>query len=337
MDVILRHLRACSAAFLRQVDSSHQSASPAESISHSLPRHHETELASRLLASFERAHIQSAKLSEVGHNADNTSKIASMLLEVLCGKFIEQVATTYSEKLANGEYSEYLYFLYVATTCVDALDTFFEKQIYPLLEPFPDILKQSINDKSTMMSNIESKLANGLYIVLSSFCAVIARILSMEQRKGDYFPTDETLMSSTMSSRACKAVTKAIRTHHSEIVKYLSGRNIDAYLKALGYTLYEILKNHIKQFVISTGGALLLMKDIGEYMNCIREFNMRDIDLKFESLHHLAAIYAVPRESIPGLIAEDSFLSQLSSEELHQFMSLREDYKPNVRSTPFLH
>lgn len=62
------------------------------------------------------------------------------------------------------------------------------------------------------------------------------------------------------ASRACVGVVRVLRKHCSAAIQHLQGLNLDKYLTVLGLRLHQLLSAHIKRFVVSNAGALLLMR-----------------------------------------------------------------------------
>eukprot|EP00474_Spongospora_subterranea_P010363 CRZ10821.1 hypothetical protein [Spongospora subterranea] len=210
------------------------------------------------------------------------------------------------------------------------LEFFFQSEIALRLQDSLNILQNCSKEKNELSTALEAKLSVALGTTNSAVIQYCSKTLSRLQQKTDFRPKEDSVLpDGSGCSVACTEVVTFMQNHTASVLKSLKGRNLDQYLLILGIRLYDLITGHLKSYTISNAGALLLMRDIREYQDCLRDFHVPAVSDRFETLRHIANVFAVPADGLRSLITDDPTLSpsHIPREELHLYVKLRADYK----------
>lgn len=279
-----------------------------------------------VLSVFERSMERCEKLSDHKNVSSNVQKLFLALLKAVCAPLLGKVLRVVGESKEKQFDPFWFDAISFVNKSVLKMEKLFESKVSKLLSSSLTVHKQSINQKAAMLSTIEQQVLGLLQKMLDTVLSSISKTLTKEQKNRDYRPKDESMMADgTESSKACVLVCDIVRRHGQYAFQSLEGRNLDTYLREFGFAFYETVLDHLRKFVVNEVGALLLMKDIREYQETVQTFHLPVVEEKFEVLQHLVNIFAVPRESIPMLIADDPKLAAFPAKELDHFIRLRVD------------
>eukprot|EP00455_Lapot_gusevi_P055035 TRINITY_DN8919_c0_g1_i16.p1 TRINITY_DN8919_c0_g1~~TRINITY_DN8919_c0_g1_i16.p1 ORF type:complete len:169 (-),score=57.04 TRINITY_DN8919_c0_g1_i16:53-487(-) len=128
-------------------------------------------------------------------------------------------------------------------------------------------------------------------------------------------------------TKACEVVTEFISAQFEVIVKSLDGRNLDLYLTFFGNNIYSLILTHLKKYTFSTSGALVLLRDVKEYQEVIREFQIPALNQSFEILRSVSNLFLVTPDTLSSVVQKDVRLSKMDVQEISTLLKLRADYK----------
>ena len=76
------------------------------------------------------------------------------------------------------------------------------------------------------------------------------------------------------STEACRVCCEIIARHTGGIKQCLNGKNEDNVFVDLGQRIYTTLVDHFKTLTVNEMGAMLLIRDLNEYEQCINGFKV---------------------------------------------------------------
>lgn len=214
-----------------------------------------------------------------------------------------------------------------ANSIVYLLMKHFWDRVLPLVQPSINVYQECVKRKTSIMGELEVLLSNGLNQSLGAVVAYCAAFLSKQQRKTDFAPSDDSMeFASATCTEACAKVCGIISKHASGIKNCLNGKNEENVLVDLSKRVYTMLIDHLKTVQTNEMGAMLLIRDLNEYEQCIKSFESKEADEIFACLKEASAVLIVPAEQI-GQLGDESRMSRVSQKLQHVFAKLRPDYK----------
>ncbi|CEO98565.1 Exocyst complex component Sec10 [Plasmodiophora brassicae] len=300
----------------------------------------QTHIVDALLDSFSIALARVDKLAEPSRLPEYVWRIYKTLVEIVNKPFLHRLADSILESMSDEDGGDMVAVENGCTLefvgCIDAivqrLNDFFDVEIAKRLQDSLNLLTNCAQERHELTVALESKMSRALRITLDLAMQCSARTLSNLQQKTDFRPKDDQLLpDGSGCSPAASAVVDYIGRHSGSAIAHLRGKNLDCYLHVLGLRLYDLLSNHIRQFVVSNAGALLLMADIRVYQDLVRQFHVSEVNDRFETLRHVVNVFAVPAESLGSLMNDDPVLAveRIPRDDLHSFIKMRSDYKQN--------
>merc|ERR1719239_1532452 len=106
---------------------------------------------------------------------------------------------------------------------------------------------------------------------LAAAAGWIKTILSSEQKKTDFNPTDTNSVPATASTGACLKACRWVGVTTEKIKECLDGRNVEWVLQELGVRLHRTIYEHLMAFQFASAGAMTLICDMQEYRRCVDE------------------------------------------------------------------
>jgi len=175
------------------------------------------------------------------------------------------------------------------------------------------------------MSVLETKISDGMNVAMHSIFASLERIL-MDQKKHDFKFKVESEYNND-PTKVCQVLVKFVCNIYDTVVDTLDGRNVEIFLEELGLGIQKSLMAHFKKFKISKGlGGLKLMRDLAEYKDTLKLFQIPTVDEACEILGEISKIHLVAPENLKTVV-EEGLLSRMDKNELLAYVRLRNDYK----------
>jgi len=125
--------------------------------------------------------------------------------------------------------------------------------------------------------------------------------------------------------QACQTCIKFIHNVYDTIIASLDGRNVEIFLEEFGLGVQKLLLNHFKKFKIGKGG-LKLMRDLAEYKDAMKLFQIPAVEEASEILGEIAKLHLIAPENLKTVI-EEGALSRMDRNEVLTFIRLRNDFK----------
>lgn len=185
--------------------------------------------------------------------------------------------------------------------------------------------REAIAKKNQVYLEVEEKLNSILQTTIEMVIGWLEKMLA-KQKKTDYRPKDVKL-GMTNPTQVCEQCCAYVTSVYQLVSHSLDGKNKQTFLLEIGCFFHGLLLEHMKKFIISTTGALILSHDLARYQLCFSQFGITEIDKRFELLKHIGNIYIVRGENVLELVESDEILSRIDPMEMKELTSLRENFK----------
>eukprot|EP00696_Hemimastix_kukwesjijk_P010882 gnl/Hemi2/23696_TR7954_c0_g2_i1.p1 gnl/Hemi2/23696_TR7954_c0_g2~~gnl/Hemi2/23696_TR7954_c0_g2_i1.p1 ORF type:complete len:716 (+),score=197.92 gnl/Hemi2/23696_TR7954_c0_g2_i1:62-2209(+) len=189
----------------------------------------------------------------------------------------------------------------------------------------PHLQAASLAEMRAIMLNVERKITGGLETAIDGIVNQVKKALT-KQLVADFNPKEDGSMLDNNLTTACAEAVQVISRQCRMVASCLDGKNLEMFLTELATRLQGVLLDHMRKFVVSTVGGLRLMRDLTEYQNRIRDFNIPAADERFALLRELGNVYLVAPENLRNLMQE-SGLAKMRASEVHAYIAQRADYK----------
>jgi hypothetical protein len=110
----------------------------------------------------------------------------------------------------------------------------------------------------------------------------------------------------------------------------IAAPNKIAILSSAGARLYAVLIQHIKRFVISMSGGLLLLNDMVAVRMMVQEWRISAVSNLFDKLRDLVNLFVVSPEALPSMLDSPPF-NKMNNGELMLLVKQRADFETHVR------
>ncbi|PWN33920.1 exocyst complex component Sec10 [Meira miltonrushii] len=151
------------------------------------------------------------------------------------------------------------------------------------------------------------------------------------QKKNDFTPKNDELAFSRINTDPCLAIVDALEKVDYGAKNYLGpGKNCEAFLTEIGVAFHGLLLDHLRKYVISGSGGIILTKDLAMYQDSINAFGVSALADRFEMLRQLGNLFIVQ----PGVLKSymrESHLSKVEERYLRPYLLKRADYATHVR------
>jgi len=149
----------------------------------------------------------------------------------------------------------------------------------------------------------------------------------LQIRKKDDYKFKEDIEYTNDPTKVCQVFVKFVCSVYDTIIDTLDGRNEEIFLEEFGLGIQKLLMNHFKKFKISKGlGGLKLMRDLAEYKDTLKLFQIPTVDEACEILGEISKIHLVAPENLKTVV-DEGLLSRMDKNELLTYVRLRSDYK----------
>ncbi|KAJ2761922.1 Exocyst complex component 5 [Coemansia nantahalensis] len=93
--------------------------------------------------------------------------------------------------------------------------------------------------------------------------------------------------------------------------------------------------DHLRRFVVSVAGGLVLAKDVSRYREAIASFGVAALNAKFAVLQDISNVFLVQPSALKSLLDEGP-LSRLDRPTLQAFVQMREDSRSSSLVRQFI-
>ena len=288
------------------------------------------EVAISLLQEAKEALRRCQVLSKQSDLASNAEEIWNLLVSYLLHNHVDYALELGLSgiPLPETKSSPEIYFFDVVSstnTIIHLVDKLFTDSLVPLVVSTP---KQGscLQNKKNELEKLEVKLDQGLDRALAAAAGWIKTILSSEQKKTDFNPTDTNSVPATASTVACLKACRWVGLTTEKIRECLDGRNVEWVLQELGVRLHRTIYEHLMSFQFASAGAMTLICDMQEYRRCVADWKLPIVTQLFDTLHAMCNLLILPPENLRGAAMGDQ-LASVDKTILDNWLQCRVDYK----------
>jgi hypothetical protein len=199
------------------------------------------------------------------------------------------------------------------------------------LELETDVHAQN-NAKRTLSSynmELESAINKALDTCLDSILAELGVALK-DQKRTDYNPKGSQKSNDGSPSAPFAALVDVVRRRVLPLQQSLVGSNRIGALTSVGSRLYGLLIQHLKRFVISMGGGLLLLNDMVAIRMMVQEWRIPAVSALFDRLRDLVNLFVVGPDALPSMLESPPF-NKMKHGEVMLLVKQRADFETHVR------
>ncbi|KAJ2160323.1 Exocyst complex component 5 [Coemansia sp. RSA 552] len=210
-----------------------------------------------------------------------------------------------------------------ANVIVRLLQVHFQRAIVPFVGNGSYIYRDIVAEKNQLMSRVELSL-NLIVNKFSSACTQWIATLLGKQRKGDFRPAEDDFTAFEVGTEPCRHCTDFLVRVERTCRQCLGADNCARVLADIGSALHRMLMEHLRKFVVSVAGGLVLAKDVSRYREAIAAFDIPALGDKFSVLQDISNIFLVQSSALKSMLDEGP-LARLDRSTLQAFVSMRED------------
>ncbi|KAJ2706915.1 Exocyst complex component 5 [Coemansia sp. IMI 203386] len=224
--------------------------------------------------------------------------------------------------------------LRTANVIMRLVQTHFQRALVPFVGTGSYIYRDMVGEKNQLMSRVEISL-NLISNKLVGACTQwLAGILG-RQRKNDFRPADDDFTAFEMGTQPCRQCTDYLYRIRQACQQSMGTENQERVLADIGNSLYRMLMDHFRKYVVSVAGGLVLVKDVSKYREAIASFALPALVDKFAILQDISNIFVVQPAALKSLLDEGP-LARLDRATLQGFVQMREDGKTSSAVRQFL-
>lgn len=201
--------------------------------------------------------------------------------------------------------------------------------LFPELEADVHAQNNAKRALSTYNMEIESAINRALDTCLDSIIAELGAALK-DQKRLDYNPKGSQKSNDGSPSAPFAALVDIVRRRVLPLQKSLAGSNKTVVLTSLGAKLYVLLIQHLKRFVISMGGGLLLLNDMVAVRMLVQEWRIPAVSNVFDRLRDLVNLFVVSPDALPSMLEAPPF-NKMKHGEVMLLVKQRADFETHVR------
>ncbi|KAJ1903009.1 Exocyst complex component 5, partial [Coemansia sp. IMI 209127] len=296
-----------------------------------------TGTARMLLQVHAEAIARAVELENESQVAESVSSLTNQLLTSLGEEYVFPALEDMMEGLQDTRQEPDLRTFAVIRTAnivVRLVQTHFQKAIVPFVGTGSYIYRDIVAEKNKLMSRIEISLNLISNKFIGACTQWLASLLS-KQRKNDFRPAEDDFAAFEMGTQPCRQSTDFLRRIEQACRQSMGAENQDRILNDVGDVLYRMLMEHLRRYVVSVAGGLVLVKDISKYRETINSFGLPMLNEKFSLLQDISNIFLVQPSALKSLLDEGP-LSRLDRATLQGFIQMREDCRSSNLVKQFL-
>ncbi|KAJ3152868.1 Exocyst complex component 5 [Geranomyces variabilis] len=283
----------------------------------------------KLLQAHVEAMTRCRQLTQPSEMAKNGSLLFQQLIETVGVKYLEVALDMMIEDLQYHDVRQQPTFLQlpmvqVAQKILQLLQLHFQCSVVPGIASSPTAHRDMVVYKNGFMSTVEHRLN----VLVQKQIDAIVRWLETclnGQKKTDFRPKDEISSNGLTVTLPCAQCTAFLKDAYEQATQCLAGHNLESFLREIGTSFHVLLVDHLKKFVVSQGGGLILLKDIASYQQTISMFKIAFLNERFDMLREIVTLFVVKPETLKTVINE-GHLSRIELPLLRPFLSQRADW-----------
>ncbi|KAJ2788899.1 Exocyst complex component 5, partial [Coemansia linderi] len=222
----------------------------------------------------------------------------------------------------------------VANIVVRLVQMHFQRAIVPFVGASSYVYRDMVAEKNQLMSRVEMSL-NLISNKLVGACTQWIMGILAKQRKGDFRPADDDYTAFEMGTQPCRQCADYLHRIERACRQSMGVENQERVLTDVGITLHRMLMEHLRKFVVSVAGGLVLVKDVSKYREAISSFAIPALNEKFSILQDISNIFVVQPAALKSLLDEGP-LARLDRATVQGFVQMREDGRTSSLVRQFL-
>ncbi|KAJ2112983.1 Exocyst complex component 5 [Coemansia sp. RSA 922] len=222
----------------------------------------------------------------------------------------------------------------VANIAVRLVQMHFQRTIVPFVGASSYVYRDMVAEKNQLMSRVEMSL-NLISNKLVGACTQWILGILGKQRKGDFRPADDDYTAFEMGTQPCRQCADYLHRIERACRQSMGVENQERVLMDVGNTLHRMLMEHLRKFVVSVAGGLVLVKDVSKYREAISSFGIPALNEKFSILQDISNIFVVQPAALKSLLDEGP-LARLDRATVQGFVQMREDGRTSSLVRQFL-
>ncbi|KAL1637126.1 Exocyst complex component 5 [Neofusicoccum ribis] len=163
----------------------------------------------------------------------------------------------------------YLYSLRTAIGILHLLQMSINTVLLPLASPSLITRREIEKTTNATISNLETKISNILQKTIDVSLSWTTKLMQ-GQKKQDFRPRDDDLVSLGAETPTCLAVTRFLDKVATQATATLSQPALGIFLSELALGLRSQLLDHFRRFTVSLTGGLVVSKDATKYAELVR-------------------------------------------------------------------
>lgn len=281
--------------------------------------------------------VRAVELEGDNQVADSIAGLTSILMTTLGDEFMFPSLEDVMENLQDLRQEPNLQIfnvIRVANIIVRLVQAHFERTIVPFVGTTTYVYRDMVTEKNQLMSRTELSLNLISHKLIGACTQWISNILN-KQRKGDFRPAEDDYEAFEMGTQPCRQCADYLYRVVQACQQSMGEENQERVLLGIGNVLHNMLMGHLRKFVISVAGGLVLVKDVSKYREAIASFNIPVLNDRFSILQDISNIFVVQPNALKSLLDEGP-LSRLDRSTVQAFVRMREDSKTSGLVRQFL-
>ncbi|KIW03944.1 uncharacterized protein PV09_04782 [Verruconis gallopava] len=208
------------------------------------------------------------------------------------------------------------------------LQTSVSTMLLPLATPNVTVRRDIEKTATSTLNTLENKISTILHETLDTVVAWVYKLLA-NQRKTDFRPRDEDLASAIESTPTCKSITTFLTKVQRLASLALDGGNLSNFLGEVASALRAALLEHLRKFVVSLTGGLVVSSDVTKYNELVRGWPLKDTAFEKEGgmdiLVEVANLFVISPDALRERLRSSAEAGKVEVAELKKFVERRED------------
>lgn len=254
--------------------------------------------------------------------------LLSLLMERYMELSLELVMAMDASEIYSKGFSAHS-FTAVQAVCnvLGAVLLYYQEHVIPLVVlAAPTILRRVIEAKADATGRVTDKIDLLLKKECDGASKFVEELLS-KQKKTDYRPKAEDIEALMGSTQACQAICDFVANFSRVVIDSLDTSNATTLLIEFGSRLHLQLLEHLKNYVVSDTGAMVLQNDLKRYKALVDVMKPASEGLKerFEMLWELGHVFVVRPENLRSILQE-GYLGRLDIKLIYPYITMRADF-----------
>ena len=248
------------------------------------------------------------ELSSVTETPKDVQQLLSLLLSQMGDLYLNSaleadLETSAAQKTSKTEPDlEFLPSLRTSISILHLLQTSISTMLLPLATSNVTVRRDIEKTSTSTLSTLETKISTILHETLDAVISWIAKLLATTQKKTDFRPRDEDLASAIESTPTCMGISTFLTKLARLASMTLDGANLSNFLGEIAIALRSLLLEHLRKFVVSLTGGLVVSSDVTKYSELVRGWPLKETQFEkeggMEVLVEVANLFVIGPEAL---------------------------------------